>query len=71
MPMPPEVGLVRAFWMTVIRLFTVSATYSAPLRLIPTPVGPITNASGSVFSAKFGPDDGEAGHLRQLAGTGT
>ena len=36
----------------MIRFFTVSATYSVPARSSPTPVGPRTNAAGSVFSAK-------------------
>ena len=41
--------------MAAIRLATVSATYSVPFRLRPTPVGPMTSAAGSVL-AETGPD---------------
>ena len=50
-PVPALLPRNTASGMAVIRFFTVSATYRVPCGLRPTPVGPITRAAGSVFSA--------------------
>src|SRR6266699_2138985 len=51
-PVPAEVCLSTASGIRVIRFLPVSATYRLPLRPTPSPVGPTTNAEGSVRSEK-------------------